>query len=152
MVLPILLYGAGIYGTNEHKILNTVQNKACRFYLGLPGKSCNLASNGDMGFKSIKCMLYTEVIRLWFHLKNMDPRRLTYKVFRWSYRIANVFGKKNLEYRIKAVFSDTNHLKLYNTDTVDNVKHKICQFQSYVHDQDCYKWRLDLWNDEMGIS
>ena len=34
MVKPVLLYGAGIWGTENRQVINTVQNKACRFFLG----------------------------------------------------------------------------------------------------------------------
>ena len=32
MVKPVLLYGAGIWGTENRQVINTVQNKACRFF------------------------------------------------------------------------------------------------------------------------
>ena len=35
LVKPVLFYGAGILGLGEHKKINTVQNKACRYFLGL---------------------------------------------------------------------------------------------------------------------
>ena len=49
LVEPVLFYGAGIWGLGEQKKINTVQNKACRYFLGLGKNSVNVASQGDMG-------------------------------------------------------------------------------------------------------
>jgi hypothetical protein len=79
MVQPVLMYGAALWGTSEHKIIATVQNKACRFFLGLCSKTHNLATSGDMGWKSVKCKQMTEVARQSLRIKSLNPDRLTYK-------------------------------------------------------------------------
>ena len=35
MVKPVLLYGAGIWGAENMQVINIVQNKARRFFLGV---------------------------------------------------------------------------------------------------------------------
>jgi hypothetical protein len=57
IVDPILTYASGVWGTKEYKILNTVQNKARRQYLGVP------LSNtwGDMCWSSVTSRLVQEV-------------------------------------------------------------------------------------------
>ena len=50
MVIPVLLYGAGIWGTANRQAINTVQNKACRFFIGVQKTASNIAKRGDMGW------------------------------------------------------------------------------------------------------
>lgn len=43
LVQPILSYGSAIWGTRQFSCINAVQNRACRFYLGVCNKTPNLA-------------------------------------------------------------------------------------------------------------
>ena len=72
LVQPILLYGSGIWGLSEHKKLEVVQNRACRYFLGAYKNSSNLATRGDMGLSSVKTKQNIEVLRLFF--KNKQSR------------------------------------------------------------------------------
>ena len=42
LVEPVLFYGAGIWGLSEQKKINTVQNKACMYFLGLGKNAAKL--------------------------------------------------------------------------------------------------------------
>lgn len=81
LVEPVLLYGAGIWGLSEQKRVNTVQNKACRYFLGLGKNAANLASQGDMGWSSCVTKQKLEACRLFFKLKSSPEHRLTHSVF-----------------------------------------------------------------------
>ena len=48
MVKPVLLYGAGIWRTENRQVINTVQNKACRFFLGVQKTVSNIARRGEI--------------------------------------------------------------------------------------------------------
>jgi hypothetical protein len=86
-VEPILKYAAGVWGTKEYKVINTVQNKAARFILGVQQKTPNLATVGDLGWCSILGKQWLEVVRLWLRLKSMDNTRLTARVFKHNLAI-----------------------------------------------------------------
>ena len=53
MVKPVLLYGAGIWGTENRQTINTVQNKACSFFPRSAKTDSNIATRGEMGWISI---------------------------------------------------------------------------------------------------
>ena len=148
LVQPILLYGACIFGATEQKVLNTVQNKASRFFLGLPSKSSNLASLGDMGWATVKCKQYTEVVRLLFRLRNMNRNRLTYHIFQWGFRLCNNFHKKNLEFSIKKMLVGTHNITLFRAEEVEDKKVKLRDFYQSVMELECDKWVTELWNDD----
>ena len=84
LVEPVLFYGAGIWGLSEQKEINTVQNKACRYFLGLGKTAANIASQGDMGWTSCNMKQKIESCRLYFKIQCTDDNRLVKKVFRWS--------------------------------------------------------------------
>ena len=85
----MLLYGAGLWGLSEQKRVNTVQNKACRYFLGLGKKASNLASRGDMGWSSCAHKHEIEACRLYFKIERTQENRLDNKIFKWS----SVHGK-----------------------------------------------------------
>ena len=50
LVEPVLFYCAGIWGLTDYTKINTVQNKACKYFLGVGKNASNAATRGDMGW------------------------------------------------------------------------------------------------------
>jgi hypothetical protein len=48
-VEPILLYGAPIWGLYGKRVISIIQNRACRFFLGVQKSTANCAIQGEMG-------------------------------------------------------------------------------------------------------
>jgi hypothetical protein len=84
-VAPILDYCSGIWGFQKFGYLDSVQNKAIRFFLGLHRFAPNLAINGDVGWISTTVRRRVEMIRFWNRIIDMDADRLTRRVFLWDY-------------------------------------------------------------------
>ena len=81
MVWPIISYGAALWGTRDFSSINAIQDRACRFYLGMGKYAPNAAVNGDTGWlppvvKQWKCEM-----KHWFRLNRMDSSRLNSFVF-----------------------------------------------------------------------
>ena len=85
LIEPIMYYGAGIWGTREHKLLNTVQNKAAILFLGTGKNALNLATQADMGWSSPTFKQKTEVFRLYMKIHEMNDNRISRKIHVWSY-------------------------------------------------------------------
>ena len=64
--------------------VNTVQNKACRYFLVLGKNASNIVSQGDMDWSSCVIKQKIEACRLYFKLENVTDQRLLKKVFHWS--------------------------------------------------------------------
>ncbi len=84
LVQPVLDYGAGIWGTREFSCINSVQHRACRFYLGLGKYTPNVASEGEMGWPFPQERSWLCVTRLWCRLRNMDDSRLNKRIYQWA--------------------------------------------------------------------
>ncbi len=48
LVQPIIDYIAGIWGTKDFSCINSVQHRACRFFLGVGKYTPNVAVEGEM--------------------------------------------------------------------------------------------------------
>ena len=70
MAWPIISCGAALRGTRDFSSINAVQNRACRFYLGLGKYAPNIAVNGDMGWLPPIVKQWKYVLNHWFRLKD----------------------------------------------------------------------------------
>ena len=134
LVEPLLFYGAYIWGLSEQKKINTVQNKACRYFLGLDKNAANIASQGDMGWTSCNMKQTIEACRLYFKIQGTAENRI---VFHWS----STHGK-SWESRFKAVLRKHD---LLNKDC--SVKEKVNFAKDKLKIIDINVWKNKLWND-----
>ena len=80
MILPILLYGAEIWGFKVHKSIESVQERFCKFVLSLPSKTTNAAALGECGRYPIQVHCVVRVIKFWLKLTCMEADRLRDRV------------------------------------------------------------------------
>ena len=71
-VQAIIDYSAAIWGTKSISSINAVQNRACRYFLGLGRYAPNAAINGDMGWPAPEHRQWMCVTRKWCRLANFD--------------------------------------------------------------------------------
>lgn len=136
-VWSTISYGASIWGTKEFSCINAVQNRACRFFLGVGKYTPNNGVNGDMGWKPPIIKQWKCVLRLESRFKNMDNRRLNRHVYEW---MCNKRGK-HWKFRLN------KQLEQYGIDQDDaNVSRALesCMFQKHKDD-----WRIKI-NEESG--
>ena len=84
-VWSVISYGAAVWGVKEYSVINTVQNKACRFFLGVGKYTPNAAVNGDMGWTPPHIKQMKSVLSHWFRLNHMGSDRINKQAFLWSY-------------------------------------------------------------------
>jgi hypothetical protein len=78
---PVLSYGAEIWGNYDSVEIERVQNRACRYYLGVSSLTPLPFLNGDVGWIPCKYKRYSHMIRYWNRLIKMENSRLTKKLF-----------------------------------------------------------------------
>ena len=130
IVWSTISYGACIWGTNEYSCINAVQNRACRFFLGVGKYAPNNAVNGDMGWITPLAKQWTCVVRTYFRLKNMPDERINKQVFKWMCEKSNL-NCKNWYFRVE------KQLNLMNLDTEDRNAIKLIEermFESFKED------------------
>ena len=68
MVEPVLFFCSGIWGHTNFSEIESVLNKAGRYFLGVTKHCSNVSSRGDLGWNSCEVKQRVETVRLWCRL------------------------------------------------------------------------------------
>ena len=159
-VNSILNYGASIWGFNQDKAAQIIQNRAIRYFLGVHKNAANLAIQGDMGWLNVKYEYYICIARLWNRLIKMNTGRLTRKIlefdlqnisdYNWCGDFYQVLESINMEeYMVNGTIIDLSEFKRNMFDLMyENWSVNVCykpKLRNYV------KFKRDI-NTESYIS
>ncbi len=137
-VTPILDYCAGIWGYQKFGYIDTIQNRAIRFYLGLHRFAPNLAINGDVGWVSSGVRRKVEMFRYWNRIMKMDSERLTKKLFMYDFANRRASGSWNSD--IFKLFQSVDMINAYyNMNEVD-----LIHIKNILHNIEKDKWETDI--------
>ena len=125
-VAPILDYCSGVWGNGNHNKIDTVQNRALRFFLGVHRFAPNLAVQGDCGWLSSISRRKLEMIRLWNRLVRMDRNRLTFKVFKWDHMLCSRNWSKDIK-EILSLCNMSNSFGSFTPISTEFVKNVLSQ-------------------------
>jgi len=151
MVWPVISYGAAIWGTKEYSSINAVQNRACRFFLGVGRYTPNAAVNGEMGWLPPIVKQWKSVMGHWFRLSNMDTSRINHKVFMWSYNMRN--RCKNWCFNIEKTLRSHNIdiLQCFNYHSRNQRKQFISGLVDKLMNVFTVKWTKAINKDNSGL-
>ena len=76
-ILPILSYGAELWGAEPRECVNSAYIHFHKFVLGLPYRSTNILAIGELGRPNIKYFTYLKQISYWLKLLSHDENRFT---------------------------------------------------------------------------
>ncbi|XP_071136614.1 uncharacterized protein [Mytilus edulis] len=145
LVQPVLLYGSSIWGISEHKQLETVQNRACRYFLGAFKNSTNLAVRGDMGWTTVKTKQNIEVMRLFFKLSNLEDDRIVRTIHETSKA-----KQRSWHSRVLALLRKSELNFLINLNITTKQKLRMAQDKLTAIDQE--KWLIDVFDDKNSVN
>lgn len=80
-VCPILDYGAEVWGLKECKLIDDVQNRAARFYLGVGKRTPLVGLQGETGWLPSRSRRVLSMVRYFNKIIGMDSDRLPRRVF-----------------------------------------------------------------------
>ena len=115
LVLPIITYGACVWGSKIYSCIGAVQNRACRFVLGVGKYTPTDAVLGDMGWMPVFLSQKKAVLEQWYRLTKMNNDRLNKKVFNWAEKMSSV-RCTNWNFNVYNIFKECNYDHFYNTD------------------------------------
>ena len=136
-VTPIMDYCSGVWGYNALDKLDTIQHRAIRLYLGVHKFAPNKAINADMGWISSRTRRHVNMLRLWNRLLDMEPQRLTRKIFEWDKDFKRGWCKNVCE-----ILSTIRCSGFFDA----NWKVDLTMATSLLHDVECEKWKVDVLN------
>ena len=103
----IIDYGVAIWGYKEFPSINAVQNRACRYFLGVGKYTPTAAVQGDMGWYVPLHKQFLGVARFWCRMYNMNNTRLNKQIFTWS-KNKSSSKCKNAMFHIQRFFKQIN--------------------------------------------
>lgn len=80
-------YSASVWGYKNYSQLDSVQNRAIRYFLGVHRFTPNMAILGDTGWLPCIYRRWFAILKFWNRLILLDDSRLTKKVFNFDYEI-----------------------------------------------------------------
>ena len=144
LVQPIIDYGVAIWGQSEMSVINTVQNRASRYFLGVGKYTPVAALRGDLGWSDPKHRQWMGVSRQWLRLCNMTDTRLNKQVFLWAHTQAQQ-RKKNWVFRAQRFYRDLGMANLLDVNSGFNVRSELKEVDMLLS----HKCVQD-WHDVLG--
>ena len=83
-ILPIINYGAGVWGFAEQSQPQVLQNRIKRCFMGVNRFAPNAALNLEFGWNDMKSMRWLEMARYWNRLCEMKDDRWPKKIAKWD--------------------------------------------------------------------
>ena len=94
MVMPILTYGAEIWGFEISDSIEQIRYKFCKDFLGLNSSSNNLMALGECGRYPLSIHYQTKFIKYWIRLLHMEMTRYPRNCYNMLKRLDDC-GKTN---------------------------------------------------------
>jgi hypothetical protein len=116
-VTPILDYGSEIWGYKASKKIDYVQNRAIRYFLGIPKSAPNIGIQCELGWTLSKIRRYIKMLSLWNKLVNMTDDRLTKIIFNYDY----LKGDQNWSAEMEQLFNFLDMTDVYDNQLVCNI-------------------------------
>ena len=130
LVWPIIEYGSSIWGATKRSCIEAVQNRVCRYYLGVGKYTPNLAVHGDIGWSPTQVKQWKSLGRLWCRFKDMSQNRINKRIFQWSVSSAST-GCKNWAFKFKAHMTQLNMEHIF----VENVIYSKSYILNNIHEK-----------------
>ena len=117
-VCSILDYCSGVWGNKAFHVIDKVQYRAQRWYLGVHNKTPLHAIAGDMGWDDSLIRRHISILRLWNRLIKMDNSRIAKMIFMWDKRIC----RKNWNYDAKSILEKIDCSENFDNNTTIDLK------------------------------
>ncbi|CAG2200582.1 unnamed protein product [Mytilus edulis] len=144
IVWSTISYGAAVWGDRTFSCINSIQNKAIRFYMGVGRYTPNVAVNGDSAWKPPCVRQWRTVINHWNRLRYMNTDRLNKRIHNWAeHSFRRYKACKNSNYRLYQQFESCNISDWYN-DTNIHKTTVLAKIEDKLLTDFKNKWTEDL--------
>ena len=142
-VLPILLYGAELWGYKPHNSIVRVYDKFHKYLLGLTCRTVSTVALGELGRPSFKYYSVQKMISGWLRLLMHNEDRYTKICYKEQFAMAenniNCWGAE-----IKYILYSTGFNHVWDNQGVGNVNAFLSTFKQRLLDIDRQSWATGL--------
>lgn len=143
MVLPILTYGAEVWGYSTHACIENVQNNFCKFVLNVPINAPNVAARGECGRVTVKVHCILKLIKYWCKLLQMEDSRLPRACYSMLYNLDRN-GRKTWASHVKHILFKLGFGIVWISQEVGNITLFINEVNQRLVDQAKQDWHAEL--------
>lgn len=119
MAAPILYYGAEIWGLDKVNDIEAVQNRFCKWLLGIGMKTNNNIARGECGRYELFTNYLCRPIKYFLRLQRLESNRLPQLCYKMMYE-ANRHGRKNWCTKIQTVLFMYGFGEVWENQGVEN--------------------------------
>ena len=138
-ILPILCYGAEIWGYEWRESIEKVHVTFCRFVLGVGKCSIPSAVLGECGRSPLICTYLKRPIKFWLKILKLEEEKLMYKAYKLQLQLVD----RNVvcwSARIKLILYEYGFGHVWLSQGVGNGQQFINIFQARIKDIQFRKW------------
>ena len=136
-VVPVMDYGAEIWGFSANEQGSLIQNRAIRYFLGVHRFAPNAGIQGDMGWLDCTNRRQLNMIRFWNRLTETSQNRLVRKVFDWDHSLCRA---GTWAHEISAILQSIEKIECFRNCTPVDLA--LCREKLY--DKMKRKWTDDV--------
>jgi hypothetical protein len=143
IVAPILLYGSEMWGSGYYFVIERVQTKACKFFLGVNSSTPNSAALGECGKPTLHTFQLIRLIKYWVRIIQLPDYRYPKIVYKMLHRL-DVNGKINWASAVKNILLSYGFGYAWFAQDIGNEIAFVNSFAQRVLDISHQDWVADL--------
>ena len=142
LVVPIMDYGAVLWGHSEHPHLSMIQNNAMRFFMGCSKTMPIAALTGEMGWLSVQYRHMIIILKMYINLESdYECDDTLFLLYKWSKNIA-LLNKNNWVWKCMKLMSIIKGIN--NELAVSDVIPSYSQLRRAIHTLAFNEWQYQL--------
>jgi hypothetical protein len=146
-VLPILLYGAELWGYQRFQILEKAHLFACKRFLNVAPQTPNSMVYGDLGRYPVYITSAVRCVKYWLRIANMTNERLPKKAYNMMCHFANL-GKKTWAYNVKKLLFQHGFSAVWEQQNVGDMTSFINLLRQRLFDAYHQEWHDSITRSE----
>lgn len=139
-VVPILLYGAEIWGAERMVPTEQVQLYACKRYMCIPKHTMNFPVLGDCGRFPMFIIAIKRVLKYWMRIIKLPNYRFVRKAYDLLY-LQDQIGNRNWVTNVRNILCQNGYNYVWLEQNVNNEKLFISRIIQTLKDQYLQEWR-----------
>lgn len=140
-VIPVISYGAAVWGTKQFSSINAIHHRAMRFFLGTGKYTPNAAVQGEMGWKPVIIEQWKSICNHWNRCLNYNNSRVNKLIFTWAMSKGSI-RCKNWPFVVKDKFISLG-LHLY-TQLPFSQKKLLENITNVLMEMHIEQWNIEL--------
>jgi hypothetical protein len=142
-IVPILLYGAELWGYQRYDVIERTHLFACKRFMNVGCHMPNAMIYGDLGRYPMYITSAVRCIKYWFRVVNMPHGRLPKKAYAMLFQL-EAAGKRTWAYQVKMLLIDNGFTEVWNQQNVGDFNAFICRFRQTLIDKFKSNWSSSL--------